>query len=304
MVDTRVKIGSLKMKNPVTTASGTFGFGKEMAEFYNIGLLGAITVKGTSVDPWLGNPAPRICETPAGMLNAIGLQNDGLDSFINEKMPYLRQFDTPIIVNIAGHSVEEYATVAKTLGSVESISALEINVSCPNVKHGCMAFGTTVEGISEVVKAVKDNTDYTLITKLSPNVTDIVLLAQAAVAAGSDALSLINTLLGTSIDINTRTFRLANITGGLSGPAIKPVALRMVYNVAQAVKVPIIGMGGIVTAEDAIEFILAGATAIAIGTGNFINPMAAPQIVEGIEDYLIKHNIANVNDIIGTVKTL
>ena len=304
MVDTRVKIGSLKMKNPVTTASGTFGFGKEMAEFYNIGLLGAITVKGTSVDPWLGNPAPRICETPAGMLNAIGLQNDGLDSFINEKMPYLRQFDTPIIVNIAGHSVEEYATVAKTLGSVEGISALEINVSCPNVKHGCMAFGTTVEGISEVVKAVRDNTDYTLITKLSPNVTDIVLLAQAAVAAGSDALSLINTLLGTSIDINTRTFRLANITGGLSGPAIKPVALRMVYNVAQAVKVPIIGMGGIVTAEDAIEFILAGATAIAIGTGNFINPMAAPQIVEGIEDYLIKHNIANVNDIIGTVKTL
>lgn len=301
MARLEVKIGNVVMKNPVTTASGTFGFGKEMAEVFDLSLLGAITVKGTSVEPWLGNPTPRICETPAGMLNAIGLQNDGAEAFLAEKLPFLRRFDSPLIVNIVGHSVEEYVKVAEMLGGAEGVDAFEINVSCPNVSRGFLAFGTSVEGITEIVKAVKGATDKTVITKLSPNVTDIVSLAEAAVKAGSDALSLINTLLGTSIDAKTRRFRLANVTGGLSGPAVKPVALRMVYDVARAVDAPVIGMGGIVTAEDAVEFLLAGATAVAVGTGTFVNPAAAIDIIDGIDKYLDENGFEDVKEIIGIV---
>lgn len=300
-VNLAVEIGRIRMKNPVTVASGTFGFGQEMADFYDLSKLGAITVKGTSLEPWPGNDYPRTVETASGMLNAIGLQNDGLDSLINEKLPFLRQYDVPVIVNIVGHSVEEYSELAARLDSVEGVAGLEINISCPNVKQGCLVFGTTPEGTSEVVRAVRAKTGLTLITKLSPNVGDIVSIARAAVDAGSDALSLINTLLGTAIDPWKREFKLANVTGGLSGPAIKPIALRMVYEVARAVDVPIIGMGGILTATDAVEFLLAGANAIAVGTGNFVNPMAAVEIIDGIEDYLTKMKITDVNEIVGTV---
>jgi dihydroorotate dehydrogenase (NAD+) catalytic subunit len=296
-----VKIGRIEMKNPVTVASGTFGFGQEMADFYDLGLLGAIIVKGTSLEPWSGNDYPRTCETPSGMLNAIGLQNDGVEALISEKLPFLRKFDLPVIVNVVGHSVEEYVKVVEMLDAVDGVAGFEINVSCPNVKEGCMVFGTTPEGTAEVVRAVRERTDLTLITKLSPNVSDIVGIARAAVEAGSDALSLINTLLGTAIDPWKRKFRLANVTGGLSGPAIKPVALRMVYQVAQAVDVPIIGMGGIMSAMDAVEFMLAGADAVSVGTGNFVNPMVAPEIVRGIEDYLVAMGEGDVNEIVGAV---
>lgn len=301
-LDLTVKIGRIEMKNPVTVASGTFGFGQEMADFYDLGLLGAIVVKGTSLEPWAGNPYPRTCETPSGMLNAIGLQNDGLEAFLSDKLPFLRQFDVPVIVNVVGHSIEEYAKVAAALDKAEGVAGLEINVSCPNVKEGCLVFGTTPEGAAEVVKAVRAETDLTVITKLSPNVTDVVSIAQAAVDAGSDALSLINTLLGTAIDPWKRKFKLANITGGLSGPAVKPVALRMVYQVAQSVDVPIIGMGGIMDAMDAVEFLLAGADAISIGTGNFVNPLAGPEIVKGIEEYLAKTGAGSVKEIVGAVE--
>jgi len=297
--DLSVNIGKIKMKNPVTVASGTFGFGQEMSDFYDLSLLGAITVKGTSLEPWGGNDYPRTVETPSGMLNAIGLQNDGLDSFLNEKLPFLRKFDVPVIVNVVGQTVDEYARVSEALSKAEGVHGLELNVSCPNVKKGCLAFGNTPEGIAEVVKAVRSVTDLTVITKLSPNVTDVVSIAKAAVEAGSDALSLINTLLGIAIDPWQRKFRLANITGGLSGPAIKPVALRMVWQVAQAVDVPIIGMGGIMNAMDAIEFILAGADAVAVGTGNFVNPMAAVEIIEGIEEYLAATDVSDVKNITG-----
>ncbi len=259
-----VEIGRIRMKNPVTVASGTFGAGKEMAEFFDLGRLGAVTVKGTSLEPWPGNPYPRTVETAAGMLNAIGLQNDGVDSFIAEKLPFLRQFDTPVIVNVVGHSVSEYAEVAARLDDAEGVAGIEINISCPNVEE-CIAFGATPDSTARVVSAVRENTSLTLITKLSPNTGDVVSIAKAAVEAGSDALSLINTLMGTAIDPWTRSFKLANVTGGLSGPAVKPVALRMVYEVAQAVDAPIIGMGGIMTGLDAVEFLLAGARAVAVG---------------------------------------
>ena len=299
--DLSVNIGKIKMKNPVTVASGTFGFGQEMADFYDLGRLGAITVKGTSLKPWAGNDYPRTVETPSGMLNAIGLQNDGLDAFLNEKLPFLRQFDVPVIVNVVGQTVDEYAQVSEALSKAEGVHGLELNVSCPNVKKGCLAFGNTPEGIAEVVKTVRSVTDLTVITKLSPNVTDVLSIAKAAVEAGSDALSLVNTLLGIAIDPWRRKFRLANITGGLSGPAIKPVALRMVWQVAQAVDVPVIGMGGIMNAMDAIEFILAGADAVAVGTGNFVNPMAAVEIIEGIEEYLVAADISDIKKIVGVV---
>ncbi len=296
-----VKIGRIEMKNPVTVASGTFGFGQEMSDFYDLGRLGAIVVKGTPLKPWPGNPYPRTVETPSGMLNAIGLQNDGLDSFINEKLPFLRGFDTPVIVNVVGHSIDEYAEIAARLDGVEGVAGLEINISCPNVKEGCLVFGASPEGTAEVVSAVRNETGLTLITKLSPNTGDLIPIARAAVDAGSDSLSLINTLIGTAIDPWSRRFRLANVTGGLSGPAIKPVALKMVCDVAQAVDVPIVGMGGITTAMDAVEFILAGATAVAVGTANFVNPMAAVEIVDGIKEFLVSTNVSDVRKIVGAV---
>ena len=297
------EICGIRMKNPVMVASGTFGFGKEYSDLVDLNMLGAIVTKGTSLEPWQGNPPDRIAETPAGMLNAIGLQNDGLDSLIAEKLPWLRQFDMPVIVNIVGKTIDEYAEVARRLDGVEGVAGLEINISCPNVKEGGIAFGTDCEMTAMVVTAVRKATTLPIIPKLSPNVTDIVLMARSCVEAGADAISLINTLLGTSIDAETRTFRLANITGGLSGPAIKPVALRMVWQVAQEVDVPVIGIGGIMTAEDAIEFLLAGADAVQVGTANFVNPNAAIEIAEGIDSYLEGHSIGGVGDIVGAVRS-
>ena len=297
------EICGIRMKNPVMVASGTFGFGKEYSDLVDLNKMGAIVTKGTSLEPWEGNPPDRIAETPAGMLNAIGLQNDGLDSLIEEKIPWLRQFDVPVIVNVVGKSIEEYAEIARRLDSVEGVAGLEINISCPNVKHGGIAFGIDCAMTSKVVSEVRKATRLPVIPKLSPNVTDIVLMARTCVEAGADAVSLINTLLGTSIDGETRTFRLANITGGLSGPAIKPVALRMVWQVAQAVDVPVIGMGGIMTAEDAIEFLLAGADAVQVGTANFVNPNAAVEIAEGIDSYLERHGFGHVSEIVGIVGT-
>jgi len=285
------------------TASGTSGFGQELAEFFDLGLLGAFVTKGTSLHAWRGNPPPRTTETPAGMLNAIGLQNDGVDAFISKKLPFLRGFDVPVIVNVVGHSIEEYVEVARRLSDVEGVHGLEINVSCPNVKEGCMVFGSSAKGIAEVVGAVRKVTKLPLIPKLTPNVTDVVETAVAAVEAGADALSLINTLLGTAIDVQSRKFKLSNITGGLSGPAIKPVALRMVYQVAQAVRVPIIGIGGIMNATDAAEFILAGATAIQVGTATFFNPMSCVRIIEGLEEYGRGQAVAGIGELVGAVRT-
>ena len=296
-----VKIGRIEMKNPVMTASGTFGFGQEMADFYDLGRLGAIVVKGTSLKPWPGNDYPRTCETPSGMLNAIGLQNDGLDALVSEKLPFLKAFDVPVIVNVVGHSVAEYAEIASVLSDTEEVAGLEINISCPNVKEGCLVFGASCEGTAEVVRAVRKTTNLTIITKLSPNVGDIAAIARAAVDAGSDAVSLINTLLGMAIEPWSRKFKLANHTGGLSGPAVKPVALRMVYDVAQAVDVPIVGMGGIMTALDAVEFMAAGASAVAVGTANFVNPMAAVEIVDGLRHYLRAVHVDDINEIVGSV---
>jgi len=293
---------SIRMKTPVMVASGTFGFGKEYSDFVNLSDLGAIVTKGTSLEPWEGNPPDRIAETPAGMLNAIGLQNDGVDSLINEKLPWLRQFDVPVIVNIIGKTVDEYAEIARRLDGVDGVAGLEVNISCPNVKHGGIAFGIDPKMTETVVGAVRKATSLPVIPKLSPNVTDIVLMARICVEAGADAISLINTLLGTAIDAETRSFKLANITGGLSGPAIKPVALRMVWQVAQAVDVPIIGIGGIMTAEDAVEFFLAGADAIQVGTANFVNPEAAIEITAGLDEYLARHGFGHISEIVGMAK--
>ncbi|MHB1000579.1 MAG: dihydroorotate dehydrogenase [Armatimonadota bacterium] len=296
-----VDIAGMRMRNPVMVASGTFGFGKEYSEFIDLNRIGAIVTKGTSLHAWQGNPPDRIAETPAGMLNAIGLQNDGVDSLINDKIPWLRQFDTKVIVNIAGKTIDEYAEVARRLDGVDGVAGLEINISCPNVKEGGIAFGTDPSMMHTVISAVKNACRLPVIPKLSPNVTDIVLMARTAVDAGADAISLINTLLGVSIDAEKRRFRLANITGGLSGPAIKPVALRMVWQVAQAVDVPVIGMGGIMTAEDAVEFFLAGADAVQVGTANFINPNASIEVIDGLDSYLKRHNFNHVSEIVGIV---
>lgn len=291
------------MKNPVMVASGTFGFGKEYSRYIDLNQLGAIVTKGTSLLPWEGNPPDRIAETPAGMLNAIGLQNDGVDSLIEEKIPWLRQFDVPVIVNIAGKTIDEYAEVARRLDGVEGVAGVEVNVSCPNVKEGGIAFGTDCSMMGLVVTAVRKATKLPVIPKLSPNVTDIVQMAKVCVDCGADAVSLINTLLGTSIDVQTRTFRLANITGGLSGPAVKPVALRMVWQVANAVDIPVIGVGGIMAAEDALEFILAGASAIQVGTANFVNPRASVEVVAGMDEYLEREGISEIGELVGAVKT-
>jgi dihydroorotate dehydrogenase (NAD+) catalytic subunit len=303
MVNTQVTIGRMTLRNPVVTASGTFGFGSEMAGIVDLNQLGAVVVKSTSREPRLGNATPRIVETPAGILNAIGLQNGGIDNFINEKLPFLRQFDVPVIVNLVGYSVEDYVYLAERLTASGGVHGLEINISCPNVKHGC-DFAVDPRLTRELITAIRSVTDLTLITKLSPNVTDIRPIAGAAIEGGSDALSLINTLLGTAIDARKRRFRLANITGGLSGPAVKPVALRLVWQVHQAFpEIPLIGMGGIMTSTDAIEFLLAGATAVAVGTSTFVNPTGVLDIARGIQQYLEENNVADVNDLIGAVES-
>jgi len=302
MVNTSVKIGSLTLRNPIVTGSGTFGFGSEMAEVVDLTKIGACVVKSTSREPRLGNPTPRIVETPSGILNAIGLQNGGIDNFIAEKLPFLRQFDVPVIVNLVGYEVGDYVYLAERLTEADGVHGLEINISCPNVKHGC-DFAVDAALTGELIREVRKVTDLTLITKLSPNVTDLVPIARAAVDAGSDALSLINTLLGTAIDAKKRKFRLANITGGLSGPAVKPIALRCVWQVHRALPhVPLIGMGGMMTATDAIEFLLAGATAVAVGTATFVNPTAVTDVVMGLETYLAENGIEDVNELVGAVE--
>ncbi len=297
--DLRVTIGGLVFKNPVLTASGTFGYGKEFAPYVNLHHLGGVVVKGISLEPRRGNPPPRIVETAGGMLNAIGLENVGLDRFITEKMPYLRGIGTRVIVNILGDSLEEYQTLGQRLSEIEGISALEVNISCPNVKKGGVAFGTDPAMAEAVTRAVCAHTTLPVIVKLSPNVTDIAQIALAVEAGGAQAISLINTLLGMAIDVKSRRPRLANVVGGLSGPAIKPIALRMVWQVAQTVKIPVIGIGGITTTEDALEFLLAGATAIEIGTANFVNPRASQDIVEGLGRYVMENKLDGISEVIG-----
>jgi dihydroorotate dehydrogenase (NAD+) catalytic subunit len=299
----QVHIGSLKLRNPVMTASGTFGYGREFSNLVNLNRLGGIVVKGISLLPRPGNPPPRIVETACGMLNAIGLENVGVERFITEKMSYLRGLDTPVIVNILGDSVEGYGEIARRLDGVEGISGLEVNISCPNVKKGGVAFGTEPAMAATVTSAVRQATRLPVMIKLSPNVTDIVLMARAVEEAGADGVSLINTLIGMAIDPKTRKPRLANVIGGLSGPAIKPVALRMVWQVASAVSIPVIGIGGITTAGDAIEFLLAGATAIQVGTANFYEPSAPEQIIQGMKEYLHQQGEYCIKDIIGTLQT-
>lgn len=299
MTKLAVNLGGLMMKNPVTTASGTFGFGPEYAPYVDLNCLGAIVVKGTTLEPRLGNPTPRIAETPAGILNCIGLQNPGVDSFIENSLPYLKEYDTPVIVNIAGNSLEDYAELSKRLTAAQGVAALEVNISCPNVKQGGMVFGTSCTAAGEVISVVKQNTTLPVIAKLSPNVTDIVEIARAVADAGADALALINTLLGMTIDIHKRKPFLGNTMGGLSGPAIRPVAVRIVWQVAQAVQLPILGMGGITNGEDAIEFILAGATAVAVGTANFVNPRATVVVLEGIEAYMDHYGVKDINELVG-----
>lgn len=301
MVDTTVTIAGVTLKNPVMTASGTFGSGMEYAEFIDLNRLGAIVTKGVANVPWEGNPTPRVCETYGGMLNAIGLQNPGIDVFIERDIPFLRQFDTKIIVNVCGRSAADYVEVVEKL-SDQPIDMLEINVSCPNVKHGGIAFGQDAKCLFDITKEIKAKAKQPIIMKLSPNVTDIAEMARAAEAAGSDAISLINTLMGMKIDIHKRSFALANKTGGLSGPAIKPVAVRIVYQAANAAKIPIIGMGGIANADDAIEFMLAGASAVAVGAMNFVNPYTTVEVANGIEEYMKKYGIKSVSEIIGAVE--
>ena len=296
-----VDIAGVTMKNPVTTGSGTFGSGEEFSEFVDLSKLGAVTTKGVANVPWPGNPVPRVAEVYGGMLNAIGLQNPGIDVFVERDIPYLKKAGATIIVNVCGRSEKDYLEVVERLAD-QPVDLLEINVSCPNVKEGGIAFGQNPNAAEEITKAVKKYAKQPIIMKLSPNVTDITVMAKAAEAGGADALSLINTLTGMKIDINRRSFALANKTGGMSGPAVKPVAVRMVYQVAQAVKLPIIGMGGIMTAEDALEFILAGATAVAVGTANFHNPYATKEVVEGIEAYMRKYGIEDIKELIGAVR--
>lgn len=299
-MNTKVNIAGVELKNPVMTASGTFGSGAEYSEFVDLSRLGAVVTKGVANIPWAGNPTPRIAEVYGGMLNAIGLQNPGIDVFCERDIPFLKKYDTKIIVNVCGKTTEDYCEVVERLGN-EDVDLLEINISCPNVKEGGIAFGQDPKAVEAITAELKKRAKQPVIMKLSPNVTDIAEMARAAEAGGADALSLINTLTGMKIDINRRTFAIANRTGGMSGPAVKPIAVRMVYQVANAVKLPIIGMGGISCAEDALEFIMAGATAVSIGTANFYNPYATIETVEGIEDYMKKNKIEDIHDLIGVV---
>lgn len=299
--NTSVNIAGVELKNPVMTASGTFGSGEEYSEFLELSRLGAVVTKGVANVPWPGNPTPRVAEVYGGMLNAIGLQNPGIDVFVKRDIPFLKQYDTKIIVNVCGKSTEDYCEVVERLAD-EPVDLLEINISCPNVKEGGIAFGQNPKAVENITKAVKGVAKQPVIMKLSPNVTDITETAKAAEAGGADALSLINTLTGMKIDIYRRSFVLANRTGGMSGPAVKPVAVRMVYQVANAVKLPIIGMGGIMDAEDAIEFILAGATAVSVGTANFVDPMATIKVAEGIEAYMEKYQVEDIRELIGAVR--
>ena len=299
MVDLSVKIGSLTLKNPVMTASGTFGYGEEFADFIDLSRLGGIIVKGTTLNPRQGNPYPRMVETPSGMLNAVGLQNKGVDYFKENIYPRIKDIDTNIIVNVSGASVDDYVGVAERLKDLDKVPAIEVNISCPNVKQGGMAFGTTCSGAESVVSAVRKAWDRTMIVKLSPNVTDIAEIARAAEGAGADAVSLTNTFLGMAIDVEKRRPYLSTITGGLSGACIRPIAVRMVWQVAKAVNIPVVGLGGIMNGRDAIEFMLAGATAIQMGTANFIDPQATVKAVDYIEDYMKRHGVERVTDLIG-----
>lgn len=301
-IDLGITIGDLQLRNPVMTASGTFGYAREFESLVDLNQIGAIIVKGISLHPRPGNPPPRIIETACGMLNAIGLENVGVERFITEKIPYLRQLDTPVIVNILGDSIDDYANLAARLDNIEGVAALEVNISCPNVKKGGVAFGTDSAMAAAVTSSVKEATGLPVIVKLSPNVTDVTTIARAVEEAGADAISLINTLLGMAIDIQTKRPRLANVVGGLSGPAIKPVALRMVWQTAQAVSVPVIGIGGIGTAEDALEFLIAGATGVQVGTANFYQPNAAMEIISGLKKYVHEHGMDSIRELIQTLE--
>lgn len=301
MINTKVNLAGVELKNPVMTASGTFGSGAEYSEFVDLNRLGAVVTKGVANVPWPGNPTPRIAEVYGGMLNAIGLQNPGIDVFVKRDIPFLKQYDTKIIVNVCGRTTEDYIEVVERLGD-EPVDLLEINISCPNVKEGGIAFGQDPKAVEAITREVKKHAKQPVIMKLSPNVTDITVMAKAAEAGGADVLSLINTLTGMKIDINRRAFAIANKTGGMSGPAVKPVAVRMVYQVANAVSLPVIGMGGIATAEDALEFMMAGATAVSVGTANFYNPYATVEIVEGMGAFMEKQGVADIKDLIGCVK--
>lgn len=302
MVDLSIKINNLVLKNPVITASGTFGYGEEYADFVDLNALGAIIVKGTTLKPLEGNAYPRMAETPSGMLNAVGLQNKGVDYFIENIYPRIKHYNTHIWVNVAGFSVDDYIATAEKLNDLDKISAIEVNISCPNVKEGGMTFGTTSDGVKAVVSAIRKVYRKTMIVKLSPNVTNIVEIAKVAEAEGADSLSLINTLLGMAINAKSRKPVLSTITGGLSGPAIKPIALRMVWQVSQSVKIPVIGLGGIMNATDAIEFMIAGATAIQIGTANFIDPQVTIKVINGIKQYLVENNYKSVTELIGSLQ--
>lgn len=299
MVDLSVEIGKLKLKNPIMTASGTFGYGEEFADFIDLNRLGGIIVKGTTLHHREGNPYPRMAETPSGMLNAVGLQNKGVDYFIEHIYPRIKNLDTRVIVNVSGSCIDDYVAVCEKLSPLDKVAAVEINISCPNVKQGGMGFGTTCSGAESVTSAVRKAYDGTMIVKLTPNVTDITEIARAVEAAGADAVSLTNTFLGMAIDVEKRKPMLSTITGGLSGPCIRPIAVRMVWQVANAVKVPVVGLGGIASGRDAIEFLLAGATAVQIGTANFVDPQVTVKAIDYIEDYLIRHQITSVRELIG-----
>lgn len=301
----KVEVAGIKLKNPVMTASGTFGYGQEYTPFVNLNRLGAMILKGITLKPKKGNPPPRVIETPSGMLNAIGLQNVGVEVLIKEKLPYLKKFNTPVIINISGDTIEEYVELARRLEEISAemrVAGLEVNISCPNVKKGGMVWGTDAKATYKIMSSIRKTTTLPLIVKLTPNVTDIKIIAQAAEEAGADALSLINALVGMVVDIDSRRPKLANVSGGLSGPAVKPVALWLVWQVFQAVKIPIIGIGGIIKIEDALEFIIAGARAIEIGTANFVNPKVTIEIIEGMKKYLIENNIKDINELVGSIK--